>query len=128
MHHITRPGSVLQRHGSGLRLVHYKTRLLGLRSSPRPALQRALGRPTVWHTEACWWTMLREVSLRGNALADQGLCALVDVSQGIGKGSRVGRGWIYAPPYHPTSHGASDPSSDGPYAHLMRAYLAPESG
>lgn len=59
----------------------------------------------MWHTEACWWTMLREVSLRGNALADQGLCALVDVSRGhqwttrrgtlwrVGKGGKAGPEW-----------------------------------
>ncbi|KXZ52815.1 hypothetical protein GPECTOR_8g20 [Gonium pectorale] len=42
-------------------------------------LQRALGRPTRWGSEAGWWCCVREVALTGNALADQGLCALVEV-------------------------------------------------
>ncbi|GLI64472.1 hypothetical protein VaNZ11_007746 [Volvox africanus] len=44
-----------------------------------PLLQRALGRPTVWGAEATWWLSLRHLALTGNGLADQGLCALVEV-------------------------------------------------
>ncbi|GFR44012.1 hypothetical protein Agub_g5167 [Astrephomene gubernaculifera] len=49
---------------------------------PPPAwiwLRRALGRPTVSGVEAAWWGTLRQLGLTGNALADQGLCAVVEV-------------------------------------------------
>eukprot|EP00198_Chlamydomonas_reinhardtii_P011980 XP_001701317.1 predicted protein [Chlamydomonas reinhardtii] len=43
-----------------------------------PTLQRALGRPTVWHSEAMWWQSLTTLALVGNAMSDQGLCYLVE--------------------------------------------------